>query len=727
MRGSGMPGSRGRGTYAKVETSFELPDIHGNPFDYTENDVMVFITSPDNRSVRLPAFYDGGKTWRVRYTPDQTGRYQVAKVQVNGRDVQPDKFERRDFDVSGSVTAGFVRRDTKDRTRFAFDNGNSYYPIGQNVAFTTTVVTPAEAPPAAPAAARSGDGKAAAKSGDDKTSSADPVKFTDPEPDANATPAGIPAVLQKMGRAGMNWSRIWMSSWDGKNLQWPAKGKATIGRLDLDVAKRWDAIVDAAEKSGVRFQMVLQHHGQWSTRVDPNWDENPWNKKNGGFLASPDEFFSNSRALALTRAEYRYVIARWGYSPSILSWELFNEVEGTDAVFHRHTDEVAAWHNAMAEFIRQQDPYRHLITSSSTADVAALGRELDYIQPHAYVPDPVTTVAEIDTKKLDRPVFYGEIGVEGGAKAGAPAFLHRALWAGTMSEASGAPGWWDWEVVDKEDLYDQFRSVGEFVRQSGLLSKRGLTAAPVSLDTTTRGTLVLTPGGGWSTAKQTEFTVLPSGAATGIGAMPSFLQGSAHRSMFPAATFKADFPAAGTVSIQVDKVAKAGAHVTLTVDGAVAAEKELPAGADDRAVTATLETKIAAGSHSIKLENTGADWARIRSITLAPYGPALGVVAKSGKDFAALWLYSRGTGAEDKGKLSLSGLQNGSYKITWWDPEGGKVLSEETASVSGTGLGISTPAFKQDIAAWVSRTNDKVASRSEPKKNSEPKKGKATK
>src|SRR5215210_1390676 len=38
-RNSNGTAARGRGTYARVEGSFELPEIQGNPFDYTENDV----------------------------------------------------------------------------------------------------------------------------------------------------------------------------------------------------------------------------------------------------------------------------------------------------------------------------------------------------------------------------------------------------------------------------------------------------------------------------------------------------------------------------------------------------------------------------------------------------------------------------------------------------------------------------------------------------------------
>ena len=127
---------------------------------------MVTITRPDNQAVKVPAFFDGGpnnKMWRVRYTPDQTGRHVIQKVQLNGHDVQPDKLEKREFDVSGSAQPGFVRRDTRDKTRFDFDNGSGYYPLGHNVAWLDS-------------------------------------------------PESYEKTFDKMGKAGENWSRIWMTA-----------------------------------------------------------------------------------------------------------------------------------------------------------------------------------------------------------------------------------------------------------------------------------------------------------------------------------------------------------------------------------------------------------------------------------------------------------------------------------------------------------------------------------
>ena len=67
------------------EFSFELGDTQGNPFDYTENDIVTTIGTPDGRNVKVPAFFDGGKTWRVRYTPNITGRHTIASFSRNGK------------------------------------------------------------------------------------------------------------------------------------------------------------------------------------------------------------------------------------------------------------------------------------------------------------------------------------------------------------------------------------------------------------------------------------------------------------------------------------------------------------------------------------------------------------------------------------------------------------------------------------------------------------------
>ncbi len=670
---SGMPGEKGgrqfgvanRGTYDRIEFSFEL-ETQGNPFDYTENDVVMTIERPDQQKARVPAFFDGGKTWRVRYTPDVPGRYLVGKVTLNGREVQPSNLDKKDAEAAGTPKPGFVRRDQKDRGRFAFDNGNAYYPIGHNAAF--------------------GDGKS----------------------------KDVAAVLGAMSQAGLNWSRIWMTHWDGKDLDWPATGKAEIGKLDLDAAKRWDEIVQAAEKDGVYFQLVLQHNGQYSTRADAKWDQNPLNKKNGGFLGTPDEFFTNPRAVALTKAKYRYIVARWGYSPSIMAWELFNEVQSTDAVAHKHADEVAAWHDGMASFLHQTDPYKHLITTSSDLSLTAIWRSMDYFQPHAFLDDPVATIAGSGARKLDRPLFFGEIGPEAGQGSAAP-FVRRATWASLMSDCAGAAQFAPTEGTDTQQIYDVLKPAAEFVRASGLAGHRGLAPGAVSVSTEGRAPLAFSPGGGSEKGAGGEFTVTPSGTIDNIAQCPSFLHGAAHKELAAGATFKVDYAHEGTFAVEIAKAAKGGASVTVAVDGAVKATKPFAAADADKPVDAQIEVTVPAGSHTVRVQNSGADWVLVRRFVLAGYASSLGVVGKSSKDYAVAWLHNRAdTGGAapqpTSGKVTVAGLQAGTFRATWWDTSTGKAISEETANSTGREpLSLTTPPVVRDVALYVVRANEKAS------------------
>ncbi len=236
----------GRGAYARLDASFELPGLSGNPYDYTENDVQVAFARPDGKRGMMPAFFDGNTTWRVRYTPDLPGRYTIAEVAFNGHAVEPKNLSRREFTVSGKPTPGFVRI-SADGKRFVFSDGEPYYPMGCDIGWS-------------------------------------------------ARSLSVPDYMTRLGQAGINWSRVWMCHFDDRNLNWSRTKALPLGDLRLDVVRKWDAIVEAAEKQGIYFQFTLQHHGQFSVDTDSSWRRNPWNKANGGWLESAADFFTDARA-----------------------------------------------------------------------------------------------------------------------------------------------------------------------------------------------------------------------------------------------------------------------------------------------------------------------------------------------------------------------------------------------------------------------------------------------
>lgn len=637
-----------------VEIRFHLPDVPGNPFDYSDNDVIATIRQPDGKEAPLPAFFDGGSTWRVRFTPSQTGEHKVAGITRNGQPVQPQRLSRSAFTVKEPRGPGFVRRDPNDHARFITDDGKAYYPIGHNTAWDADGLVTVE------------------------------------------------SALNRMGEAGENWSRIWMCHWDGKNLDWVQEKKIPLGRLSLEVARRWDSVVRAAERNDIRFQMVLQHHGPYSAETDSNWLEHPWNKANGGFLAKPEEFFTSERAIALTKAKFRYIIARWGYSPSIMAWELFNEVQWTNAA-RLNPKTTARWHDEMADFVRKQDPYRHLVTSSMGVYPELLGDRLDYWQPHIYTADPISIASRLNGQKFDRPVFLGEVGPKGRFQADDASFMRDVLWASLMSEAAGAAQNWAWPVVHAQKLYGMYRSATGFVSWCGLAEKRGLKSITVEVETSERGPLTFGPGGEWEAAKETAYAVPPSGNMAARGWLPRYLQGDGNRHLFPYADFDVTFDQPGTFSLRIAEVSAAGARVVISLDGKPAAVRSFPRSAEDRKEEATIDLPVPAGQHVIRMENTGGGWLTYRSVTLNPYGYRLGAVGKGTRDFAVCWVHNRADSATE-GTLILHDMDPGRYRVRWWDTKKGEPGREDFVTVESDGtLKAQTPSIERDAAVWMAR------------------------
>ena len=56
-----------------VEITFEAKQAHADPFNEVTLDV-VFI-DPHGRELRVPAFWDGGKTWKARYASPLAGTH----------------------------------------------------------------------------------------------------------------------------------------------------------------------------------------------------------------------------------------------------------------------------------------------------------------------------------------------------------------------------------------------------------------------------------------------------------------------------------------------------------------------------------------------------------------------------------------------------------------------------------------------------------------------------
>ncbi|HWX20342.1 MAG TPA: DUF5060 domain-containing protein [Candidatus Binatia bacterium] len=644
--------------YPKIEASFNLAGLATDPFDYTQTDVRVQIAQPDGTTNTLLAFFDGGTTWRVRHTPTLAGIYQVAGVNMNGLPITVANLQPASWTVAGTPTSpGYVRVDPANTNRFITSNGRRHFPLGHDVAWWT-----------------------------------------------NNTQ--LPTIFAKLGGARENWSRVWMMNfYDSLNLEWPKVG--TFGTFSLPVAQKWDAIVSAAEQAGIFFQVTLQHHGQYASipgsNVNPQWEQNPYNSANGGFLTNATQFFTNAQAGALTKRKFRYIVARWGYSPAIMGWELFNEVQFTDAAYANQWTNIAAWHDEMAQFIRSQDVYQHLITTSSQLN-QQIWNQCDYYQHHDYPSDLISGLQGapgVPAGQPVKPIFSGECGSNGVPFLG----FHAPIWAGLMGAQSGAAQQWYGDGLEADNAYGLFHAGRDFVLYSGLADQQTLTRSAPHVTCAQGTALVFAPGGGYADATQDTFTVGDT-APSGIGTLPSFLQGNFHRSMTPNGfTFLVNYPTNGTFSVQVLIIAKSGASLTIYLDGGVANSISFPTNTADVNTNYTLSVSVPAGPHTVKLYNPGQDWVNLGNLTLNPYASMLGAYQIGNSNFATLWLWHRtniyypNATATLGGTVPLGGLQPGTYAATWWDTFAGAALSNFTFSVADTNpVTLTVPPLLRSVA-----------------------------
>lgn len=671
-----------------VEFSFRVAhDPADNPFS---RDIWAELESPDGAHLRLPAFHAEGEIWTVRARADLKGNYRfIGAEEVVQRLTSPlrvalrgkDRIRIRDADPLG------VPLSIDRRTGRTFLDGSQhvYVPFGGNLPWIE------------------GD-----------------------------SPAQVYAQnFARFAEHGLNWTRIWMCHWGQLNLDWLESShgdQPALGTLSTLVARRWDAIIDAAENNRVRLQMVLQHHGQYSTVTNSNWAENPWNLDNGGFLTSPGDFFTDPLARQLTRDKLRYIVARWGYSSSIMAWELFNEVHWTNA---RRGDAdaqaaVAAWHTEMARHIRRYDVYGHLITTSDDDLTHPLWTAMDYYQPHLYASNMILGVQSlsVDPTELDRPVFYGEVGDDHMADLTpaqrADGFAQPLLaWSGLFGTATQPAQLWYIDTIDQNDRWGELASVARFARASGLISRdysRRTQPTVIGGDTVPWR---ITPGYVWERGANPEFHLAADGSEP--TELMDFRRILTNASAVPAhpypsrATFHFRAPAATQVRLEVARISNDGGSLRVTLDGNTLVNEVWPAAAVGRASPTDLSFpfRVGYGDHTLIIENpTGPEWVDLTALDLGLDVPALIAVAKQSRARTALWVRHRTNLLSPEADEDLIGTQAtvqledhpaGTWQVTWWDPAAGRSTSSHELTHPGGTLRLDTPMILRHAAAWLER------------------------
>ncbi len=650
-----------------------------NPYS---REIWAEVTTPGGQKLTLPAYYADLGLYAVHARPEEIGTYRFGSVSETTLGVHLTNM------VVSLVTPAEVENKTrtrlpaillnpKDPRRLMRSDGYPFIPSGANLAWAP-------------------DG------------AADRMGYY-----ARAFPA--------FAHANLNWMRIWMAHWDGLNLDWlPADmgPSPAPGMVSEEVAQNWDQLVSEAEENGVYVQLVLQHHGQFTTANDSNWAQNPWNAANhGGFLKTPDDFFTDPNARLMTLVKYRYIVARWGWSPAILAWELFNEVHWTDAFRNGREQDVAHWHGQMAKYLRSIDVYGHLITTSTDNLRSPIYEQMDYYQPHLYAANLIAGARSFDPaySSLARAAFYGE---EGDDHEALPAEVKKAglnlvppVWASIMGQGDLPCQPWDgWHLMEQNRL-NELGGVLRFLAINRVNLQTGLQPFSVPVECQERVPLAIVAGQVWQRRAAPDFTYPLDGSVPLEAAdVPSVLV-SPDESLakgFPShATYRFDFPAPTTLRIRVGSIGAGVSGLRVSVDGRIEATQRWPGGAPPS--PSEFRIPVPAGRHTLLIEGPGPEWVEVPEIDLGMETSALALIGRRNDRFIEAWiwhrknLYALNPSAPVAGTVILDDVPAGSWKVTWWDTATGQPLPAQVVDHHGGVLRLATPPVSRSLAVALRR------------------------
>jgi hypothetical protein len=382
--------------YGRLEMTVEVDATYDNPFDGRQVALDAVFTGPDGAAVTVPGFWDAESAWRIRFTPHAAGtwQYSITLADVAGEaDPLAGRFEVAASDAHGWLQVGSWVDPGYSARYLAHHDGTPWY----------------------------GRGHA----------------------DLEMTLGGLDLddgfrYLTDMAAAGENYT-MWWPLWAMNFIQngYDAYGAAQLHLIDL-------AVEDAAAKDVV-FVFTIWNHQLLRTGAHP-WQNEKWPENGFSELTDIKGFFTDDEAWAWQENLYRYVIARWSYSPAIGMWQTVSEINGTES--YEYTD---TWHQRVNGYFVEHDPYRHptTATQSGSVDWPAGHAVMDAPQMHVYefVEDPVEAAermagwTELMWDRVAKPNWVGEYGEQGPQFY--PELFHAANWASLASGAAMTPTEWN--------------------------------------------------------------------------------------------------------------------------------------------------------------------------------------------------------------------------------------------------------------------------------------------
>jgi hypothetical protein len=432
--------------YEKAEWNILLTGEWKNPYFKEDIALDMEVRSPSGRIITIPCFYSSGESglqsnWKARFSPGELGKY-TCKFKLSKFEKTFNELTANSFTVKASGKKGILH--ANDNYTFIFDNNELFRGLGENLCWES-------------------------RSNDDSKF----FKTLHENPRFN-----YEFLLRKLAANGGNFTRIWISPWNFP-LEWHTVSPNTNRYSNSNefynpsAIAKLDRLFELSDSLGIYIMLTLNGTG--------GFEESNYGIKGGGLAENDSAFFVNPECREQYKNKLRYLIARWGYSGSLGAWEFYNEVNwfafGHDTSDKQRPRSAVAWHDEMSTYLRENDPYRHLITTSiAQTEVPGLNsvKNIDFNQIHIY--SNIIDLFEIPAlisqhiAEFHKPYVIGEFAHESDWMKNFDLFARemdsdfkRGLWLGLFSPTPILPMSWWWEYFENRGMMSYFKNVRQIL------------------------------------------------------------------------------------------------------------------------------------------------------------------------------------------------------------------------------------------------------------------------
>lgn len=410
--------------YKKFEIQLELSAAVENPYDPQEVDLGAVFISPSGARWSINGFYDGQR-WLIRFAADETGewRYQAHLTTKQGRY----EHEQLSFTVEPSEARGGLTVPDAEGGRFLVHRDGTPF-------FAAPIAYPWQVQEAR---------------------------------------------LDQIADAGGNIITYWNGNYDrsgnGGGIEQLESFQTGPGRYDMKKAQRIDEVLEWLEERDMLMTFVIWPHDSLAHKI--NWPAT-WPQGAYSQLGEAVEFYGHEEMWSYQEKMYRYIIARWGHSPSLGIWDLICEVNGTDGWMLGDPNQADNWLRQIDAYFKENDPYRHPTMGSMAGNrqdywdfaykLLDIADRENYYDTHyaAYAED-----VQLRFKSYAKPIWIGETGNVTDRKV-----YHQAIWSAFSNGLAGLPTWWMEEHMD-EGMLESMKYATWFAEELDLEEARIPTLA----------------------------------------------------------------------------------------------------------------------------------------------------------------------------------------------------------------------------------------------------------